>query len=133
MTDELRELAVRVLIACVAVTWLVILWRSHRDPRLVNFSFPGLIMTREGYIDRVALMELGSWITMTLLLIMLAAHDRMTELYATIYVAFPAVRAGQVSMLRANLPVQQTGTTVTDTVETSKTTARTVNAPKAKR
>lgn len=103
MSEELRALAIRALIVCVAVTWLVVLWRAHRDPGLKNFSVPALIMTKDGFIDRVALMELGSWFAMTLTLVTLTAHDRLTEWFAFIYAALPSIRAGQVSMLRANL------------------------------
>ena len=109
MSDDLRDLAIRALIVCVALTWLVVLWRAHRDPALKNFSIPALIMTRDGFIDRVALMELGTWFAMTLTLIALTAHDRLTEWFAFIYAALPSIRAGQVSMLRSNIPPQQAG------------------------
>jgi len=122
VTEELRELAIRILIACIAVTWLVLLWRGHRNPAFKNFSLPGLVMTKEGFIDRTAVMELGSWITMTLVLITLTAHDKLTETMAVIYVAFPAVRAGQAAWLRSTTPTPASTVTTEESRSTVITT-----------
>lgn len=132
MSDDLRELAIRALIACVTVTWLVVLWRGNRDPAMKHFSFQGLIMTRDGFIDRVAVMELGSWIVLSLVVIVLTANNKITEWLIFIYVAFPAVRAGQVSMQKAFIAAPEPNTTTTTTADSSKTVTRTVDAPKGK-
>ena len=104
MTPELRELTVRLLIVCVAVTWLVILWRADRNPVFKKFSLLGFITTRDGFPDRPGFMELGSWFAFTLVMFVLVLHDRLTEWFAFIYVAWPAVRAGQVAWLHAGNP-----------------------------
>ena len=124
MNAELRELAIRSLIAVVAVSWLVILWRGNRNPALKNFSIPALIMTRDGFIDRVALMELGTWMTTTVLMVILALHNKLTETFAVIYVAFPAIRAGQVSWLRSGDHAPTMDRTVTDTHEETATPSK---------
>ena len=123
LDDELRDLVIRVVIACVATTWLVILWRGERDPALKNFRVHGLIMSKEGFIDRVAFMELGTWIIFSLIVVVLVMRDRFTENFAFIYVGFPAVRAGLVTMQKMLNPMAApTGTvTIKDTVETTKT------------
>lgn len=108
MTDELRDLAIRVLIVCTAVTWLVILWRADRDPRMKKWSFLAFVTTRDGYPDRVAWMELGSWVALTLVLIVLTMHDKLTEWFALIYAGLPSIRAGQASWLRAGATTKGT-------------------------
>ena len=121
MNDILREVLVRVLIVCVAVTWLVILWRADRNPALQRFHVLGLIMTKDGFIDRVAVMELGSWIALTLTLMVLTVNDRLTEWFALIYAGLPAIRAGQTSWLRsiATPPIPSTTTTTDSSTSTS--------------
>jgi len=115
MTPDLKELALRVLIGCVALTWLVMLWRGDRNPALANFSFLGLITTKEGYIDRVGVMEFGSWIALTLTLIVLVMNDKLTEWMVLIYAGLPAIRAGQGAYLRASNPPPASTTTTTET------------------
>lgn len=125
MGDDLREVAIRTMIVCVAVTWLVILWRADRDESLKNFSLAGFVMTKEGFPDRPGIMELGTWIIFSLILMYLAAHDKFTEGLAFIYVAFPAVRAGVVSFQKGQAPPAPPfpqGTVITeDTTKTTKT------------
>ena len=104
MDPDLRDFAIHVLIACVGVTWLVVLWRADRDPVFKNFSILGFVTTRDGYPDRPGAMEMGTWIAVTVLMIILALHDKMTEWYMGVYIAFPAVRAGQVAYLHSGNP-----------------------------
>lgn len=123
MTDDLRQLAIRVLIACVAVMWLIILWRADRDKAFRNFSILGYLTTKDGYPDRPATMEIGSWVALTMTLIVLVANDRLTEWFALIYAGLPAIRAGQTSWLRSNAAQPAPGTVTTETkkVETRTT------------
>jgi len=122
MSEELRDIAVRVLIICVAVTWLVILWRADRNPSLKNFSALGFFTTKEGYPDRPGTMEFGSWIALTLTLIVLVAYNRLTEWFVLIYAGLPAIRAGQASWMRANPPPAVPGTV--STTDTSRTVTK---------
>jgi hypothetical protein len=133
MDDELRDLAIRVLIACIAVTWLVVLWRADRDPGLKNFRFLDLVTTKDGHIDRVAFMELGTWVIFSLIVVLLSMRNKFTENFAFIYVGFPAVRAGLITfqkMLTPAPPPATEGTVTTkDTTDTTKTVTRTVEPP----
>ncbi len=104
MNPDTRDLAIHVLIACVGVTWLVVLWRADRNPVFKNFSLLGFITTRDGYPDRPGFLEMATWFAYTLMLFVLVLHDHLTEFFAVIYVAFPAVRAGQVAWLHAGNP-----------------------------
>ena len=124
MSEELRDVAVRVLIICVAVTWLVILWRADRNPLFKNFSVMGYITTKDGYPDRPATMEIGSWLALTMTLIVLVTNDRLTEWFALIYAGLPAIRAGQASWLRATSEPQP--------AETKQGETRTTEAQKRK-
>ena len=127
MSEELRTLAIRALIACVAVTWLVVLWRADRNNKFENFSFLGYITTREGYPNPPATMEIGSWIALTMTLIVLVANDKLTEWFALIYAGLPAIRAGQTSWLRSNAAPPSPGTVTT---ETKKVETRTTDVAK---
>lgn len=102
MDDSILSLALNLLVVIVALTWCVILLRGNADPKLGNFSLQGLIMTRDGFIDRVALMELGTWISLTLVLIGMAINRSLTEWFVLIYAALPSIRAGQSSWLKSN-------------------------------
>lgn len=99
---ELRELAVRVLIALVALTWGVVLWRLHRDPDMPNFTFKNLIATKDGYPDRVAIEELGAFIAMTSVLIVLTLRTQLTEWFCGIYTAIFVLRGAHAAILKAN-------------------------------
>lgn len=101
MSEETRELAARILIACIGVTWMLVLWKGHKDDKMENFTFQSLIMTKDGYMDRVAFMEMGSWIWFGLILLWLTVHDKFSENYALIWVGFPAIRAGVSSGIKA--------------------------------
>ena len=127
MTEELRTLAIRALIACVAVTWLVVLWRADRNKKFENFSFLGYITTRDGYPNPPATMEIGTWIALTMTLIVLVANDKLTEWFVLIYAGLPAIRAGQTAWLRSNATPPAPGTITTDTHE--KTTQEIVSKP----
>lgn len=131
MNDELRTLAIRALIACIAVTWLVILWRADRNKAFQNFSFLGYITTHDGYPDRPATMEIGSWVALTMTLIVLVSNDRLTEWFALIYAGLPAIRAGQTSWLRSNAAPPAPGTVTTETKETKKVETGSTVAPPA--
>lgn len=106
--SALEELGFRVLIACVGVSWLVILWRSHRDPRLKNFSIVGLVMTRDGHADRIAIMELFSWLALTFVLIKLTWASQLTEWFVLIYAGLPTARASQAAWLHSKPSVSTT-------------------------
>jgi len=127
MTEELRELAIRALIVCVSVTWLVILWRADKNPELPNFSFRALISTRDGYPDRVAIMELGSWIAFTVVLVVLTLRDRLTEWFCGIYVFAFVVRGAHAAYLKATNPPEPGKITTT---MASSTRTQTVEGPK---
>lgn len=101
MDHETILLAYRVAIATVAVTWLVVLWRSNRDPRLKNFNIISLVMNKEGFADRIAIMELFSWIVLTLVLIKLTWASQLTEWFVLIYAGLPTARAGQAAWLKS--------------------------------
>lgn len=129
MNDELRTVAIRVLIICVAVTWLVILWRADRNPLLKNFSIIGYLSTKDGFPDRPGTMEIGSWVALTMALVVLVTNDKLTEWFVLIYAGLPAIRAGQASLMRAYPAAVAPGTTTT--TDTSKTVTQvTENAPK---
>ena len=104
MSEEARELVVRLLIVCMAVTWLVLLWRMDQNEKMSNFSFRNLIATRDGYPDRVAVMELGSWLGMTGAMIVLTLRDQLTEAFVGIYVGAFALRGAHSAYLHATKP-----------------------------
>ena len=107
MTEELKELAVRLLIVCVAVTWLVIVWRLHRDPAMPNFSVRNLFATREGYPDRVAIEEIGCWVVMTAVVLIAALRNSLSLVeLCGIYVGVFTLRGAHTAYLRAKNPLQ---------------------------
>ncbi len=128
MSEELTELIIRVFIICVAVTWLVIVWRMDQSEAMPNFSFKNLIATRDGYPDRAAVMELGAWLAMTAVII-IAVLRTASELATLcgIYVGAFTLRGGASAWIHATKP-QTPGKTVT--TQTSATQTRTVEAPK---
>ena len=121
MTEDTQQLAIRVLIALAVLTWGLALWRAHRDPKFENFSIPGFVMTKEGFPNSVALMEIGSWVVYSVILIALTMKGALTETYVLIYVAFPSVRAAYGGYLRAQnpLPLSTTTTQSTETITTT--------------
>ena len=101
MSEEARELIVRLMIVCVAVTWLVILWRMDQSDKMPNFSFRNLIATRDGYPDRVAVMEIGAFLGMTGALVVLTLRDKLTEWFCLAYVGAFALRGAHSAYLKA--------------------------------
>ena len=126
MSEEARELVIRLLIVCAAVSWLVILWRMNNNEAMPNFSFRNLIATRDGFPDRVAVMELGSWLGMTGALIVLTLRDKLTEWFCLAYVGAFALRGAHAAYLHATKPQEQGS--VTTTQESSSTQTRTAAA-----
>ena len=127
MSEELQELAIRLLLACVAVTWLVAVLRADKDKRAPNFTLRLLISTKDGYPDRVAIQELGSWIAFTFVLAVLTMRDLLTEWFAGLYVGVFVLRGAYSSFLRATRPPEPEGTV---TATTSTTQTRTTEGPK---
>ena len=127
MSDDLIELTGRVLIVCLSVTWLVILWRADRNEAMPNFSFRNLIATKDGYPDRVAIMELGAWGAMSAVII-IAVLRNAVELATLcgIYVGAFTLRGAAASVTKAmNQP--EVGVTMTTA---SSTSMQTVKKPK---
>jgi hypothetical protein len=128
MSDELRELAIRLLIGCAAVTWMVVLWRADRNPALPNFSFRNMFATREGYPDRAAIMEGGSWLVMSAVVVIAVLRNSTSiEALCGIYVGAFVLRAAHSAYLHAtNPPLPGTiSRTHESTIDT-----RTVEGPK---
>ena len=101
MSEEARELVIRLLIVCAAISWLVILWRMDANEKMPNFSFRNLIATRDGYPDRVAVMEMGAWLGMTGALIVLTLRNQLTEWFCFSYVGAFALRGAHSAYLHA--------------------------------
>ena len=108
MSDELRELVIRLMIVCAAVSWLVILWRMDQSAAMPNFSFRNLIATRDGYPARVAVMEIGSWLAMSsvILIAVLRSNSEIATLCG-IYVAAFVARSMHSAYLKAVNPEQK--------------------------
>ena len=122
MSEEARELVIRLMIVCVAVTWLVVLWRMNNSDSMPNFSLRYLIATRDGFPDRVAIMELGSWLGLTGALIVLTLRNQLTEWFCGVYVTAFVLRGAHSAYLHATKP-QEPGTVTS-------TQTRTVEGPK---
>lgn len=122
MSEGLEELGLKLLLTCVAVTWLVALLRAHKDPRYPNFTLRALISNRAGYPDRVAIQELGSWIAFTLVLGVLTARNLLTEWFVTVYVGVFVLRGAYSAFLKAKAPPEAEGT-VTRTTSTTQSTS----------
>ena len=128
MSDDTLELAVRILITCVSVTWLVILWRADQSAAMPNFGFRNLISTKEGYPDRVAIMELGAWLAMSAVIV-IAVLRSATELATLcgIYVGAFTLRGAAASVTHAMSPPTPAVpgvVTTTDTTVHSKETKK---------
>lgn len=105
MSEETRELVIRLMIACVAVTWMVILWRMDQNDAMPNFSFRNLIATRDGYPDRVAVMELGAWLAMSsVILIAVLRSSTEISMLCGIYVSAFTLRGAAASITKAMKP-----------------------------
>lgn len=126
MNEEFTELVIRLLIVCAAVTWLVILWRLHQSPAMPNFSFRNIISTRDGFPDRAAIMEFGSWLGLTGALIVLTLRDELTEWFCGIYVGATLLRGAHSAWLHAANPPHPGKITTT---QESSTQTRTVESP----
>lgn len=125
MSEALEELGLKLLLTCIALTWLVVLLRAHVDPKYPNFTLRALISNRAGYPDRVAIQELGSWIAFTLVLFVLTVRGLLTEWFVSVYVITFVVRGAYSAALKAKAPPEPEGTTTTST-----TTSKTVEGPK---
>ncbi len=105
MDPELKELIVRVLIVIVTVTWGVMLWRTEVSEATPNFTWRNLISNKEGYPDRVAIMEIGAWLAMTAVIIIAvlrSAHELAT--LCGIYVGAFTLRGGTAAWTKAANP-----------------------------
>jgi hypothetical protein len=127
MSEELRELAIRLLIGCAAVTWMVILWRMHQSPSMPNFSFRNMFSTRDGFPDRAAIMEGGSWLVMSAVVVIAVLRNSTSiEALCGIYVGAFVLRAAHSAYLHATNPPLPGRTTTT---QESSTQTRTVEGP----
>ena len=121
MSEEARELVIRLMIMCAAVSWLVILWRMNNNEGMPNFSFRNLFATRDGgYPDRVAIMEIGSWVGMTGALLVLTLRNSLTEWFCAIYTGVFVLRGAHSAYLHATKPPFQ-GTVTTKQESSSQT------------
>jgi hypothetical protein len=127
VSDELRELAIRLLIGCTAVTWMIVLWRMHQSPSMPNFSIRNMFSTRDGFPDRAAIMEGGSWMVMSaVVVIAVLRNSNSIEALCGIYVGAFVLRAAHSAYLHASNP--QAPGKITTTQESS-TQTRTVEGP----
>ena len=126
MSDDLTELIARILIVIVTVTWGVLLWRTEQSDKAPNFTWRNLVSTKEGYPDRVAIMELGSWVAMTAVVI-IATLRAATELATLcgIYIAAFTLRGGTAAWVKAtNPPPVGSSTVQTDSSSTVTSTVK---------
>ena len=108
MSEEARELVVRLMIVCAAVSWLVILWRMDANEAMPNFGFRNLVATRDGYPDRVAIMELGSWLAMSsVILIAVLRNNSEIAALCGIYIGAFALRGAHSAYLHATKPAEK--------------------------
>jgi hypothetical protein len=121
MTGELIELAARVLIVCVSVTWLAIVWWAVRNPLLGHFSFLGFITTRDGYPDRVAFAEMTVLLAMTTWGSIMVLRDQMSEWFVTAFVLTFVLRGAHAAYLKAVHPLAPGSSSTTSTSTTSTT------------
>lgn len=126
VNEELQEFSARILIAVVAVTWLVLLLRASRDPAYDNFRLIGYIATKEGYPDRVATAEVTVLLAMTLWGTIMVLRNQMSEWFIGTYVLAFVLRGAHSAYLKAAHPA----TPGTTTVETSSKTETSVVAEK---
>lgn len=106
MSDELQEFAARILIACVAVTWLVILLRANQNQAYENFSLFGYIATKDGYPDRVATAEATVLIAMTVWGTIMVLRNQMSEWFIGTYVLAFVLRGAHAAYLKAAHPAE---------------------------
>ncbi len=108
MSEEARELVIRLMIMCAAVSWLVILWRMDQSAQMPNFGFRNLVATRDGYPDRVAIMELGSWLAMSsVILIAVLRNNSEIATLCGIYVTAFVLRSMHSAYLHATKPPEK--------------------------
>jgi len=125
MTDELTELIIRVLIVIITITWGVVLWRAEQSDAMPNFTWRNLISTRDGYPDRVALMELGIWLA-TIAVLIIGVLRKVNDLSTILGIAVAAftIRGGAAAVTYAMNPAPPGITTTkidsSSTVVTSK-------------
>ncbi len=128
ISDEFVELTVRILLVIVTVTWGVVLWRAGRTDSMPNFTWRNLISTRDGYPDRVALMELGIWLA-TIAVLIIGVLRKVPDLATLLGIAVAAftIRGGAAAVTHAMNPPAPpvTGLVVeTDTVTREKKTEK---------
>lgn len=119
MMERIAELAVHLLLACIAITWLVSLLRADKDPKYPNFSFRAMITNRAGYPDLPKIQEFGSWIAFTLVLGVLTARNLLTEWFVTAYVVTFVARGAFSALLKSKAPPVPEGTTTVSSVQTT--------------
>ena len=123
MNDDLKEIAGRVLIVCFAVTWLVILWRSHRNPAYANFSIVGYISTKDGFPDRAATGEVMALLAMTTWGTVMVLRNQMSDWFVGAYVASFVARGGYAAYLKATHPPEP-GSVTTSSSSSSTTSTQ---------
>ena len=127
MSDELRELAVRVLILVVAITWLVLLWRGNQSESAQNFTILGYFTTRDGFPDRAATGETTALIFMSAWGSVMVLRDQMSEWFIAAYVVSFVARGGYAAYLKAAHPTAP-GSVTTSSSSSSTTETKTDDA-----
>jgi len=112
------EFAIRALIGCISITWMILLWKAHLDVNAPNFTFRGFVSTKEGFPDRVALCEITVLISMTTWGSVMVLRNQMSEWFVTAYLAVFVLRGAHAAYLKSHTPPEKPGSSaVTTTIE----------------
>lgn len=101
------ELVGNSILALIATTVLISMWRFHRDERYKKFNLVDVITARDGRISRPAMMEFGSWVIASWYIIIQANRSEDIHIELGLYLTTFVARAAHAAYMNSQNPSPQ--------------------------